>query len=221
MRSLASAWRRPRPRPTRAGLPLYRYVGGVEANLLPVPMMNIFNGGVHADNAHRLPGIHGDAGRRADNFAEALRCGAEIFHALKSGAASGGPVDRGRRRRRLRARRSNRRAKASTSSRKRSSAAGYTLGDDVLLALDCAASEYFKDGAYGMEGEGKTLSPAENGRLTSPSLPPIIRSPRSRTAWPRTIGTGWKQLTEQDRRPSPAGRRRSVRHQCEAAARGH
>ncbi len=48
------------------GMPLYRYVGGVDANLLPVPMMNILNGGVHADNRHRLPGVHGDAGRRAD-----------------------------------------------------------------------------------------------------------------------------------------------------------
>ena len=66
MRSSASAWRRRRRRRTRVGLPLYRYVGGVDANLLPVPMMNILNGGVHADNPHRLPGIHGDAGRRAD-----------------------------------------------------------------------------------------------------------------------------------------------------------
>ena len=97
----------------------------------------------------------------APTFAEALRCGAEIFHALKSVLHAGGPIDRGRRRGRLRAGRSTPRARRSTSSTRRSSAAGYKLGDDVLLALDCAASEFFKDGAYAMEGEGKTLSPAE------------------------------------------------------------
>ena len=84
------------------GLPLYRYVGGVDANLLPVPMMNILNGGVHADNGIDFQEFMVDAGRRADDFAEALRCGAEIFHALKSGAAPGRPLDGGRRRRRVR-----------------------------------------------------------------------------------------------------------------------
>ena len=97
------------------GLPLYRYVGGVDANLLPVPMMNILNGGVHADNGIDFQEFM-VMPVGAPNFAEALRCGAEIFHALKSGAAPGGPVDRGRRRGRLRARPSTRRAKRSTSS---------------------------------------------------------------------------------------------------------
>jgi enolase len=97
----------------------------------------------------------------ADSFAEALRCGAEIFHALKSALHQAGLStavgDEGGF------------APALNSSRealdfieKAVSAAGYSLGKDVLLALDCAASEYFKDGAYRMEGEGKTLSPDEN-----------------------------------------------------------
>ena len=145
------------------GLPLYRYVGGVEANLLPVPMMNILNGGVHADNGIDFQefmvmpvGV--------PSFAEALRCGAEIFHALKSGLHQAGLStsvgDEGGF------------APAVHSARegldyieKAVAAAGYKLGHDVLLALDCAASEYFKDGSYVMMGEGKTLSSAENSEF--------------------------------------------------------
>ena len=139
------------------GLPLYRYVGGVDANLLPVPMMNILNGGVHADNGIDFQEFM-VMPVGAPSFAEALRCGAEIFHALKSALHSAGLStsvgDEGGF------------APAINSARealdfieKAVSAAGYKLGDDVLLALDCAASEFFKDGAYRMEGEGKTLSP--------------------------------------------------------------
>jgi enolase len=141
------------------GLPLYRYVGGVDANLLPVPMMNILNGGVHADNGIDFQEFM-VMPVGAPSFAEALRCGAEIFHALKSalhGAGLSTAVgDEGGF------------APAINSARealdfieKAVSTAGYKLGDDVLLALDCAASEFFKDGAYRMEGEGKTLSPME------------------------------------------------------------
>jgi enolase len=65
-----------------SGLPLYRYVGGVNAKTLPVPMMNIINGGAHADNSDRLPGVHDRPGRRAD-LREACAWGAEVFHALK------------------------------------------------------------------------------------------------------------------------------------------
>ena len=83
-------------------LPLYRYVGGVDANLLPVPMMNILNGGVHADNGIDFQEFM-VMPVGAPTFAEALRCGAEIFHALKSGSAPGRPIDRGRRRGRVRA----------------------------------------------------------------------------------------------------------------------
>jgi len=140
-------------------LPLYRYVGGVDANLLPVPMMNILNGGVHADNGIDFQEFM-VMPVGAPTFAEALRCGAEIFHALKSGLHQAGLStavgDEGGF------------APAINSARealdyidKAVSAAGYKLGEDVLLALDCAASEFFKDGAYRMEGEGKTLSPTE------------------------------------------------------------
>jgi len=141
------------------GLPLYRYVGGVDANLLPVPMMNILNGGAHADNRIDFQEFM-VMPVGAPTFAEALRCGVEIFHALKSGLHAAGLStavgDEGGF------------APAINSARealdqidKAVNAAGYKLGDDVLLALDCAASEFFKDGAYRMEGEGKTLSPVE------------------------------------------------------------
>jgi len=141
------------------GLPLYRYVGGVDANLLPVPMMNILNGGVHADNGIDFQEFM-VMPVGSPNFAEALRCGAEIFHALKSalhGAGLSTSVgDEGGF------------APAINSARealdfieKAVGAAGYKLGEDVLLATDCAASEFFKDGAYHMAGEGKTLSPSE------------------------------------------------------------
>jgi len=141
------------------GLPLYRYVGGVDANLLPVPMMNILNGGAHADNGIDFQEFM-VMPVGAPDFAEALRCGAEIFHALKSALHQAGLStsvgDEGGF------------APAVSSARegldyieKAVSAAGYKLGDDVLLALDCASSEFFKDGAYRMDGEGKTLSPTE------------------------------------------------------------
>ena len=139
------------------GLPLYRYVGGVDANLLPVPMMNILNGGAHADNAIDFQEFM-VMPVGAPDFAEALRCGAEIFHALKSALHQAGlstavgdeggfaPAINGSR-------------EALDFVEKAVSVAGYKLGDDVLLALDCASTEFFKDGAYRMEGEGKTLSP--------------------------------------------------------------
>ena len=141
------------------GLPLYRYVGGVDASLLPVPMMNILNGGAHADNAIDFQEFM-VMPVGAPNFAEALRCGAEIFHALKSALHQAGlstavgdeggfaPAINGSR-------------EALDFIEKAVSAAGYTLGDDVLLALDCASTEFFKDGAYRMEGEGKTFSPEQ------------------------------------------------------------
>jgi enolase len=175
------------------GLPLYRYVGGVEANLLPVPMMNILNGGVHADNGIDFQEFM-VMPVGAPDFAEALRCGAEIFHALKSalhGAGLSTSVgDEGGF------------APAVKSARegldyieKAVAAAGYKLGDDVLLALDCAASEYFKDGAYRMTGEGKTLSSAENADFLADLAAnyPIasIEDGMAEDDW-----AGWKVLTE-------------------------
>ena len=175
------------------GLPLYRYVGGVEANLLPVPMMNILNGGVHADNGIDFQEFM-VMPVGAPNFAEGLRCGAEIFHALKGALHSAGlstsvgdeggfapKIDNAR--------------EALDYIEKAVSAAGYKLGSDVLLALDCAASEYFKDGAYRMQGEGKTLSSSENADFLAElaSAYPIasLEDGMAEDDW-----DGWKLLTE-------------------------
>jgi enolase len=175
------------------GLPLYRYVGGVEANLLPVPMMNILNGGVHADNGIDFQEFM-VMPVGAPDFAEALRCGAEIFHALKSALHQAGfstavgdeggfaPAIQNTR-------------EALDFIEKSVGAAGYKLGDDVLLALDCAASEYFKDGSYHMLGEGKTLSSAENADFLAGLATeyPIgsIEDGMAEDDW-----QGWKLLTE-------------------------
>ena len=175
------------------GLPLYRYVGGVDANLLPTPMMNILNGGVHADNGIDFQEFM-VMPVGAPNFAEALRCGAEIFHALKSALHQAGlPTSVGD---------EGGFAPAVSSARegldyieKAISAAGYKLGDDVLLALDCAASEYFKDGAYRMTGEGKTLSSGENADFLADlaSNYPVasIEDGMAEDDW-----DGWKNLTD-------------------------
>jgi enolase len=141
------------------GLPLYRYVGGVAAHLLPVPMMNIINGGEHADNPIDFQEFM-IMPVGADSLAEAVRCGSEIFHTLKKGLNEAGLStavgDEGGF------------APALASTRdaldfimKSIEQAGYKPGDNVVLALDCAATEYFRDGAYRMEGEGRTFSPAE------------------------------------------------------------
>ncbi|HTU12616.1 MAG TPA: phosphopyruvate hydratase [Allosphingosinicella sp.] len=141
------------------GLPLYRYVGGVSAATLPVPMMNILNGGAHADNPIDFQEFM-IMPVGAPTFAEALRCGAEIFHTLKMGLHEAGLAtavgDEGGFAPNLAS------ARAAldfimTSIDK----AGYKAGDDVVLALDCAATEFFRDGAYRMDGEGQTLAPEE------------------------------------------------------------
>ena len=141
------------------GLPLYRYVGGVSAHLLPVPMMNILNGGAHADNPIDFQEFM-VMPVGAESFSEALRCGAEIFHALKSALHQAGLStavgDEGGFAPNIASAR-----EALDFILRSVEAAGYKPGDDVLLALDCAATEFFRDGAYVMEGEGKTLSPAE------------------------------------------------------------
>jgi enolase len=141
------------------GLPLYRYVGGVSAAVLPVPMMNIINGGQHADNPIDFQEFM-VMPVGAESFAEAVRVGAEIFHVLKKRLHDAGLStavgDEGGFAPNL----------ASTSDAldfmmKSVEEAGYTPGDDVVLALDCAASEFFRDGAYHISGEGKVLRPAE------------------------------------------------------------
>ena len=141
------------------GLPLYRYIGGDEANLLPVPMMNILNGGAHADNPLDFQEFM-VMPVGAANFSEALRCGSEIFHALKSALHqqgwSTGVGDEGGFAPDIA---SNRQALDFILQAVES--AGYHAGDDVLIALDPAASEFFKDGAYVLAGEEKSLTPEQ------------------------------------------------------------
>ncbi len=140
-------------------LPLYRYVGGVGATILPVPMMNILNGGAHADNPIDFQEFM-VMPVGADSFSEALRCGTEIFHALKSELKSKGLSTAGGDEGGFAPDIASPRAALDLIS-EAVGKAGYALGEDVLLALDCAASEFFKDGAYRMTGEGRELSPDE------------------------------------------------------------
>jgi enolase len=175
------------------GLPFYRYVGGVDATLLPTPMMNILNGGVHADNGIDFQEFM-IVPVGAPTFSEALRCGTEVFHALKSGLHQAGLStavgDEGGF------------APAINSARegldfidRAVTAAGYGLGHDVLLALDCAASEFFKNGAYQMKGEGKTLSSIEMtdylAALAANYPIASIEDGLAEDDW-----EGWKQLTD-------------------------
>ena len=138
-----------------AGLPLYRYIGGVSARVLPVPMMNIINGGEHADNPIDIQEFM-IMPVAAKNFKEALRIGAEIFHALKSGLKKSGHNtnvgDEGGFAPNLASA-----DEALSFIMKSVEDAGFKAGSDVMLALDCAASEYYKDGKYILAGEGKTL----------------------------------------------------------------
>ncbi|MBW6530763.1 phosphopyruvate hydratase [Sphingomonas citri] len=139
------------------GLPLYRYVGGVAAHVLPVPMMNIINGGEHADNPIDFQEFM-VVPVGAESLAEAVRCGSEIFHTLKKGLSEKGLAtavgDEGGFAPNL----------ASTTDAldfimTSIERAGYTPGEDVMLALDCAATEFFKDGKYVISGENLTLEP--------------------------------------------------------------
>ncbi|HEX6980076.1 MAG TPA: phosphopyruvate hydratase, partial [Alphaproteobacteria bacterium] len=142
----------------QARLPLYRYVGGTRAHVLPVPLMNIVNGGAHADNPIDFQEFM-IMPVGADTFADALRMGAEIFHALKKRLADAGHAtnvgDEGGFAPNLKSA-----DDALAFIVKAIEAAGYKPGDDVVLALDCASTEFFKDGKYVMEGEGKTLDAA-------------------------------------------------------------
>src|SRR3954449_9265102 len=141
-----------------SGLPLYRYVGGAFASLLPVPMMNIINGGAHADNPIDIQEFM-IMPVAADSVADAVRIGAEVFHALKKKLKDAGHNtnvgDEGGFAPNL----------GSTDEAlgfvvKAIEAAGYKPGDDVFLALDAASTEFFKDGKYHLEGEGKVLDSA-------------------------------------------------------------
>jgi enolase len=139
-----------------AGLPLYRYVGGANAHILPTPMMNIINGGAHADNPIDIQEFM-VMPVGFDNFADALRCGAEIFHTLKKGLSAAGHNtsvgDEGGFAPNLKST-----DDALGFIMKSIEAAGYQPGEDVVLALDAAATEFYKNGKYELEGEGKSLS---------------------------------------------------------------
>jgi enolase len=141
------------------GLPLYRYVGGVGAQMLPVPMMNIINGGAHADNPIDFQEFM-IMPVGATSMVEAVRMGSEIFHTLKAKLHAKGLAtavgDEGGFAPNLASP-----ADALDFIMESIKAAGYTPGDNVVLALDCAASEFFRDGAYHLEGEGRVLSPAQ------------------------------------------------------------
>jgi enolase len=141
------------------GLPLYRYVGGVSSHVLPVPMMNIINGGEHADNPIDFQEFM-IVPVGASSIAEAVRCGSEIFHTLKKGLHDKGLAtsvgDEGGFAPNI----------ASTSDAldfimSSIEKAGYKPGDDVMIALDCAATEFFKNGKYDISGENKILSSHE------------------------------------------------------------
>ncbi len=141
-----------------ADLPLYKYVGGVSARVLPVPMMNIINGGMHADNPVDIQEFM-ILPTGAASFREGLRMGAEIYHALKAGLKKAGHNtnvgDEG-----------GFAPNIGTADEmldfimRAADTAGYKAGDDFVLGLDVASTEFFKNGAYVLEGEGKTFDPA-------------------------------------------------------------
>lgn len=176
-----------------SALPLYRYIGGASARILPVPMMNIINGGEHADNPIDIQEFM-IMPVSAANIREAIRMGAEVFHTLKKELTAAGYNtgigDEGGF------------APAINSARealdfimKSIEKAGYTPGKDIYLALDCASSEYFKDGKYELKGEGKSLSSAENADYLAALCDdyPIIsiEDGMDEDDW-----AGWKLLTD-------------------------
>ena len=176
-----------------AGLPLYRYVGGPNARMLPVPMMNIINGGAHADNPIDFQefmimpvGV--------DNIREAVRAGSEIFHTLKKQLHAKGLAtsvgDEGGFAPNLES------APAALDFIMSAiEKAGYKPGEDIFLALDCAATEFFKDGKYVYEGEGVTRSPEEQAAYLAELCAkyPIIsvEDGMSEDDW-----EGWKIVTD-------------------------
>lgn len=175
-----------------AQLPLYRYVGGPNAHLLPVPMMNILNGGSHADsNVDVQEFMIAPIG--APTFREALRSGAEVYHALKSvlkkKGLSTGLGDEGGFAPNLA---SNRAALDLIA--EAVSAAGLTLGKDIALAMDVAASEFFKDGAYHFEGGTKSAEEMSAYYADLVASYPIvsIEDPLDEDDW-----DGWKAITDQ------------------------
>ncbi|MBP0115622.1 MULTISPECIES: phosphopyruvate hydratase [Bradyrhizobium] len=174
-------------------MPLYRYVGGTSARLLPVPMMNIINGGVHADNPIDfqefmiLP-------VGASSFAEGLRYGAEVFHTLKSELKKAGHNtnvgDEGGFAPNLPS------ADAALDFVMNAiGKAGFKAGSDIVLGLDCASTEFFKDGKYAYEGEGKTRSISEQAKYLADLVAryPIVTIEDGMS---EDDMDGWKELTD-------------------------
>ena len=176
-----------------SGLPLYRYLGGASAHVLPVPMMNIINGGEHADNPIDIQEFM-IMPVAADSCTDAIRMGAEIFHALKKGLSDAGHNtnvgDEGGFAPNL----------SSTDEAigfimKAVETAGYKPGEDIFLALDVASSEFYNDGRYNLKGEGKTLDSGEMADYLTDLVDrfPIIsvEDGMDEDDW-----AGWKDLTE-------------------------
>ncbi len=176
-----------------SGLPLYRYFGGMSPMQMPVPMMNIINGGEHANNSLDIQEFM-IMPVGASSFREALRCGAEIFHALKKlldkkghstavGDEGGFAPNLGSH------------AEALEIIMQAIETAGYVPGKDVLLALDCAASEFYKDGKYHLSGEGLQLTSAQFtdylANLADQFPIVSIEDGMSEADW-----DGWKMLTD-------------------------
>jgi len=176
-----------------SGLPLHRYIGGAGANTMPVPMMNVINGGVHADNGLDMQefmlmpvGL--------PSFREALRCGAEIFQTLKKILKDRGLAtavgDEGGFAPRLPSHEA-----AIQVILEAIAAAGYEPGKQVALALDCASSEFFEDGRYRLRAEGATFTPTQFGDFLSALVDkyPIlsIEDGMAENDW-----DGWKELTQ-------------------------
>lgn len=176
-----------------SGLPLYRYVGGASSRMLPVPMMNIINGGAHADNPIDFQEFM-IMPVGAENFSEALRMGAEVFHTLKKALKDAGHNtnvgDEGGFAPNL----------ESTDAAigfvmKAIEKAGYKPGEDIYLALDAASTEFYKDGKYVLAGEGKTLDSDQMAAYLadlSARYPIIsIEDGMAEDDW-----AGWKAVTE-------------------------
>ncbi|KLK94921.1 enolase [Microvirga vignae] len=174
-------------------LPLYRYVGGTQARILPVPMMNIINGGAHADNPIDFQEFM-IMPVGAPTLAEAVRMGAEVFHTLKKALKDAGHNtnvgDEGGFAPNLPS------AEAALDFIMKSiEQAGYKPGQDMVIGLDCAATEFFKDGAYHYEGTGQKLSPQQQaeylGKLVSAYPIATIEDGMSEDDW-----EGWKAVTD-------------------------
>ncbi len=176
-----------------SGLPLYRYLGGANAHLLPVPMMNIINGGAHADNPIDIQEFM-IMPVGAPTCADAVRMGSEIFHTLRKGLKDAGHAtnvgDEGGFAPNLKS------AEEALSFIMRSiESAGYRPGEDVVLALDCAATEFYKNGKYRLEGEGKSL---DAGGMTKYLADLVSRFPivSIEDGMAEDDWQGWKVLTE-------------------------